>query len=85
MLVLLLGAGGCKKACYACTGVIVNPYSIDTYYVYGQIKYDTGGGSIDSSWRFTSCEVNSNFHYGNFTIVPSLKRDTVIDCQQLNK
>ena len=76
---------GCKKACYACSAFIIHPNKIDTFMMYGQPRYDTtGGGYTDSAWTFTSCEINKKYHYGNYTIVPSLKADTIIDCQQWN-
>jgi len=82
--ILLLIAGGCKKPCYTCYATVLSAYLIDTFYNYGQIRYDTTGGETIGGWTFTSCEVDSHYHYGNLVFPPTFKIDTVIDCQLNN-
>jgi hypothetical protein len=85
--ILLLGimTEGCKKSCYTCNAFVLQPLKIDTYFVYGQMKYDTTGGEWISNWVFTSCQVDNRYVYGNVIIRPSFTPDTVIDCQLQNK
>ena len=79
--ILLFATGSCKKACYTCNALVISAYQIDTFYHYGQVRYDTTGGGTTAAWTFTSCEVDSHYHYGDLTFSPIFKIDTVIDCQ----
>ena len=81
ILILFFVTTGCKKPCYTCYATVLSAYRIDTFYQYGQIRYDTTGGQTLASWEFTSCAVNSLYHYGNLAFAPSFNIDTVIDCQ----
>jgi len=79
LLFILLLASGCKR-CYICNAFITAPYRIDTVVTYGQIRYDTSGGILDSIGEFTTCDPNPSYHYGSY-IQPFLTRtDTIIFC-----
>jgi hypothetical protein len=83
--ILFLAVSSCKKPCFTCIVFVVPRYQIDTFYYYGQIKYDTFNGLENGLLQFTSCDIDTHYHYGNYTL-PSAKSyiDTVTNCQQNN-
>ena len=84
ILISGLTTGSCRKPCYTCYATVLSANRIDTFYHYGQVRYDTSWGFNLMSWTFTSCEINSHYHYGDLSFSPSFKIDTIIDCQQNN-
>jgi len=79
--ILLLIAGGCKKAaCYTCGAYVLSAYRIDTINYNGQIRYDTTGGVQTGGWTFTVCDVNSHYHYGDYSFSSTFKIDTITVC-----
>ena len=82
--ILLNTVGGCKKNCYTCYTHVYGTLQIDTIYYNGQIRYDTTGGAIINHWTFSTCEIDSHYHYGDYTFYPTLRIDTVTVCTPNN-
>ena len=80
--ILLLIAGSCKKPCYTCYANILSPLQIDTIYYNGHVRYDTTGGVLlnGGPGPFIVCDIDSHYHYGNYTFNPIFRTDTVTVC-----
>jgi hypothetical protein len=82
--ILLLTTGSCKKPCYTCYTNVYSALQIDTINYYGQIRYDTTGGGLNKYWTFSICDIDSRYHYGDYTFYPNLRIDTVTVCTPNN-
>ena len=79
---LLLTIGSCKKPCYTCYANILSPLQIDTINYNGLVRYDTTGGVLLNGGEgpFIVCDIDSHYHYGNYTFNPVYRIDTVTVC-----
>jgi hypothetical protein len=85
-IAILIAATSCKKPCYTCDVYIMAASRIDTFYTYGQVRYDTSEGFLSGGSKFTTCETNASYYYGNYTQPYfDAHKDTIIDCQQNNE